>query len=244
MPRADGVGHATLEPRLQAFWLQTSRGYHLEARIPRSMLGPRLWIEALDGAGGGGAGFMGAAAERGGRLFFMTPGLDALLATFIGPGTRATVVDTNALKLGQAGSLLLGEDQEPHTPQGAWYRRFMADDSSHWAVQTTAPDRLQGASVTDALAGRPSAEWLAGDRLASLLSAAAPITVAAQVRGAVVLEQAGDQYLDLRDRALTHLFNLTLLAMSLAVAVAFRHGELDQSAHRALAQRRRDRGEQ
>ena len=37
----------------------------------------------------------------------------------------------------------------------------------------------------------------------------------------MVLEQAGDQLLDLRDRALTHLFNLTLLATALAVAVAF-----------------------
>ena len=41
------------------------------------------------------------------------------------------------------------------------------------------------------------------------------------MRGAVVLEQAGDQLLDLRDRALTHLFNLTLLATALAVVVAF-----------------------
>jgi signal transduction histidine kinase len=244
VPGADGIGHATLEPRLQAFWLQTSRGYHLEARIPRSMLGPRLWIEALDGAGGGGAGFMGAAGERGGRLFFVTPGLDDLLATFIGPGTLATVVDTNALKIGQAGSLALSEDEALHAPQGAWYRRFMAGEGSRWPVQRTAPERLEGASVTAALTGRPSAEWLrAGDRQAPLLSAAAPIPVAAHVGGAVVLEQAGDQYLDLRDRALDHLFNFTLLAMSLAVAVAFgmaswislRIGRLGQAAETAVS---------
>jgi signal transduction histidine kinase len=37
----------------------------------------------------------------------------------------------------------------------------------------------------------------------------------------VVLEQSGDQLLDLRDQALAHLFNLTLLATALAVLFAF-----------------------
>ena len=41
-------------------------------------------------------------------------------------------------------------------------------------------------------------------------------------RGAVVLEQAGDQLPGLRDRALTRLFDLTLLATALAVAVRVR----------------------
>jgi signal transduction histidine kinase len=54
-----------------------------------------------------------------------------------------------------------------------------------------------------------------------LLSAAAPIMIGDQARGAVVLEQAGDQLLELRDQALTHLFNLTLLATALAVVFAF-----------------------
>ncbi len=240
----EGAEHATLEPRLQGFWLQTARGYHLEARIPRSLLGPRLWIEAIAGAGGGSAGFMGAEARRGGRLFGVTAGLNGLLATFIGPGTQATVIDSNALKFGQAGSLAVSDDDAVRPIEGTWYRRFVADDSSRWPLQTSAPDRLEGRSVNDALAGRASAEWQrAGDRQAPLLSAAAPIRVAARVGGAVVLEQAGDQYLELRDRALTHLFNRTLLAMSLAVAVAFgvaswislRIGRLRQAAETAVS---------
>ncbi len=35
----DGVDHAADEPRIQAFWLQTARGYHLEARLPLSLRG-------------------------------------------------------------------------------------------------------------------------------------------------------------------------------------------------------------
>jgi signal transduction histidine kinase len=217
----DGVDHAAPQPRIQAFWLQTSRGYHLEARIPRNMLGSRLWLEAVDGEGVGRAGFIGSDGLRGGRLFRPTPGLDGLLATFIGPGTRATVVDTNSLKLGVAGWLTADKDEDLGAP-GGWYRRFVAGDTSHWPLQSSAPDRLSGKSVAEALLGRRSAQWLrAGPNQASLLSAAAPIMIDGRPRGAVVLEQAGDQLLELRDRALNHLFNLTLLATALAVAIAF-----------------------
>ena len=57
------------EPRIQAFWLQTSRGYHLEARLPLSLVGARLWIEARDAGGDRSAGFAADATLRGGRLF-------------------------------------------------------------------------------------------------------------------------------------------------------------------------------
>ena len=76
--------------------------------------------------------------------------------------------------------------------------------------------------VAAALAGHPAAQWL---RVAGaqdvLLMAAAPIKVGDDIRGAVVLEQAGDQLLVPRDRALTHLFNMTLLATALAALFAF-----------------------
>jgi len=221
MASDDGALHAVSEPRFQAFWLQTSHGYHLEARVPLSLVGPRLWIEARD-AGNGMAGFDGAAARRGGRLFMATPGLNELLATFIRPGTRATVIDANALKLGVAGTLKAGSADEEADAGDAWYRRFATVDTSQWPLQVSSPDRAQGKSVTAALAGHPAAEWLrTANSQELLLSAAAPIMIGDQARGAVVLEQAGDQLLELRDQALTHLFNLTLLATALAVVFAF-----------------------
>jgi two-component system, OmpR family, sensor histidine kinase ChvG len=217
----DGVDRAAPEPRIQAFWLQTSRGFHLEARVPRSLMGGRLWVEAIDGTGGRRAGFMGADTRRGGRLFFETPGLSDLLSTFIAPGTRATVVDTNTLKLGAAGTLALNEEADLRSTEGTWYRRFVAGDISRWPLQKSAQDHMEGKSVTDGLAGRPAAEWFrAGSNQTALLLAAAPISVSGRTRGAVILEQAGDQLLELRDRALIHLFNLTLLATALAVAIA------------------------
>jgi len=168
----------------------------------------------------GRAGFI-APTRCGATVVHATPGLSDLLGTFIGPETRATVVDMNSLKLGVAGSLTINKDEDLRAA-GGWYRRFVAGDTSHWPLQSSAPDRLSGKSVAEALSGRRSAQWLrAGPSQASLLSAAAPIVIAGRTRGAVVLEQSGDQLLELRDRALTHLFNLTLLATALAVAIAF-----------------------
>jgi two-component system sensor histidine kinase ChvG len=214
---AERVGN---EPRIQAFWLQSSRGYHLEARFPLSLVGPRLWVEARDTAGRE-SGFEASDPPHGGRLFMTTPGLGELLGIFIRSGTRASVVDANGLKLGVAGSVGSSDsDEEPDT-EGTWYRRFVTVDTSSWPLQVPLADRITGASVAAALAGHPAAEWLrAGGNPELLLLAAAPIMVEGQIRGAVVLEQAGDQLLELRDQALAHLFDLTLLATALAVLFA------------------------
>jgi two-component system, OmpR family, sensor histidine kinase ChvG len=215
-----GAQRIVIESRVQAYWLETAHGFHLEARVPMSLVGPRLWLEVEDGTGRKAAtGPVDPA--HGGRLFMTTPGLAELLATFIPGGTRASVVDANRLKLALTGSLETtppGED----VAADSWYRRFVTVDTSSWPLATSFPDRIAGASVTAALAGRPAADWLrAGGGQDLELQAAAPIKIGGEVRGAVVLEQAGDQLLDLRDRALTRLFNLTLLATALAVLFAF-----------------------
>jgi two-component system sensor histidine kinase ChvG len=218
----DGVERTAAEPRIQAFWLEAAHGYHLEARIPLSLVGPRLWLETRDGAGTT-SGFKVPDPPHGGRLFMSTPGLDQMLTAFIRSGTRVTVVDANGLKLGVAGNLQPasgGEDDADE--ESTWYRRFVSVDTSSWPVMTTAADRVTGASVTRALAGHPAAQWLRSAGSQELvLTAAAPIKVGEEIRGAVFLEQAGDQLLAPRDRALTHLFNLTLFATALAVLFAF-----------------------
>jgi dedicated sortase system histidine kinase len=217
----DGTDQVVAEPRIQAFWLQTAAGYRLEARIPLSFVGRHLWVEALDGRGKGKAGFA-ADSAAGGRLFFATAGLDALLETFIGDGTRATVIDANALKLGTAGTLVSKKRAETEGSEPIWYRYFLSIDTSEMPTLVTAPDHLSGASVAAALNGHPHAQWvLGGSNREMLLMAAAPIVIDGQLHGAVVLQQAADQLLALRDRALSRLFNLTLIATAAAVIIMF-----------------------
>jgi two-component system, OmpR family, sensor histidine kinase ChvG len=218
----DGQYRSVEESRIQAFWLQTAAGYHVEARIPLSFVGARLWIEAKDGRGSAKAGFTALDEPDGGRLFFTMTGLNELLGTFIRDGTRATVIDGNTLKLGVAGNLSTTRPGEPEAAAETWYRHLMTVDSSSFPLQSWAPDRLGGNSVNAALAGQLHAEWVrvAGSQ-ELLLTAAAPILVDGRTRGAVILEQPGDQLLSLRDRAVTRLFNLTLLATALSVIVMF-----------------------
>ena len=152
----------------------------------------------------------------------MTEGLSDLLGTFIRDGTRATVIDTNALKLGAAGTLSSDPLGETGENAESWYRHLMTVDTSSLPQASSAPDRLGGNSVTAALAGRPHAEWVRGAGSEELLlTAAAPLVIDGRTRGAVFLEQAGDQLLALRDRAVTRLFNLTLLATAASVIVMF-----------------------
>lgn len=218
----DGRDHAVEEPRIQAYWLQSSAGYHLEARIPLSFVGWRLWVEALAGHGSGRAGVTEDRAPEGGRLFFTAAGLDELLATFIRSGTRATVIDANALKLGVAGTLSTRAAGDTEEREESWYRRLLNVDTSAYPSLPAASDRLAGASVSAALAGKPYAQWVRGENSRELLlTAAAPIFVEGKTRGAVYLEQAGDQLLGLRDRAVARLLNLTFLATAAAVAVMF-----------------------
>ncbi len=210
------------EPRIQAYWRQASAGYRVEARLPLSFVGPRLWIEAVDGRGPHEAGVTVAGAPEGGHLFFTMAGLDELLGTFIRDGTRVTVIDANAFKLGTAGNLNAGTAGEAEEDAQSWYRRFMAVDTSSFPQQASAPDRLGGNSASTALAGQPHAEWVRSAPSQELrLTAAAPIAVDGGTRGAVVLEQSADQLLGLRDRAVTRLFDLTLLATAAAVFVMF-----------------------
>ncbi len=221
----DGATRVDAEPRIQAFWLQTRGGYTLEARVPLSMVGGRLWLTPRDGPKSPITQELPALEHlEGGRLFFAPQGLQDLLATFVRAGTRATVIDANGLIFGSAGSLdLSGNDAQRGNLGQAWFRRLIAADNSRLPEQSQAPDRLVGPQITQALAGRADTVWLrTGRREVALLSAAAPITVDGITRGAVVLEQAGDQLIGLRDRALSRLFYLTLAAT--AVAVAFVSG--------------------
>jgi dedicated sortase system histidine kinase len=214
-----GSVHSVSEARIQGFWLQTATGYQLEARIPWSLLGARLWIEAHAGDARH-AGFEPQDDAPGGRLFMATPGLSTLLATFVRPGTRATVLDANALRLGVAGTLESG-GRGAETRSGSWYDRFLSVDSTHWPLDVPAADRMQGPAIRAALRGHTSAEWLRTAGGGSVLRAAAPLQIGGEPRGAVVLEQGGNPLLEARDQALSHLFNLTLLGTALAVLFAF-----------------------
>ncbi len=241
----DGAPRIAAEPRIQAYWLQTKGGYRVEARIPLTMVGDRLWLTPRNGTKGPRTLEMPAIEHlQGGRLFFAPQGLDELLATFVRDGTRATVIDANGLKFGSAGTI------DPHSrdPQRgdltqAWFRDLVAADNSSLPQSSSTQDRLDGPQIVAALAGHTATAWLRTARGAEpLLTAAAPIIVDETTRGAVVLEQEGEPLTGLRDQALRRLFYLTFAATGVAVAFVFgfaasigaRIGRLQAAANTAI----------
>jgi signal transduction histidine kinase len=117
-------------------------------------------------------------------------------------------------------------------------------DIQHLPTRKPLADRLEGAHVDAALRGHPQAQWYrVGNHDEILLAAAAPVMSNGHAIGAVVLEQAGDQLLGLRDRALSRLFNLTLIATAFAVLfvlgfatwLSSRIGKLRDAADTALS---------
>jgi len=220
----DGTLQVGLEPRLQAYWLQIKGGYHLEIRIPLSMVGSRLWLRPLDAVKNPPKWELPAIEHlQGGRLFFASQGLDELLATFVREGTRATVVDSNGLKFGSAGALeSAAQATRARALSHDWFRALLDVDDSALPLRAALPDRLAGREVDAALGGTVASDWLrAGRDQSPLLSVAAPIVVDGVTRGALILEQSADQLLGLRDHALTRLVYLTSLATAIAVAFVF-----------------------
>jgi dedicated sortase system histidine kinase len=220
----DGSVQVGLEPRLQAYGLQTKEGYHLEIRIPLSMVGSRLWIRPRDGLKSQPEWELPAIEHlQGGRLLFASEGLDELLASFVRDGTRATVVDSNGLKFGTAGAFESSADAaHARALSHDWFRALLDVDDSGLPLRAPSPEHLEGPEVHAALGGQVATAWLRGGRDQSpLLSVAAPIVVDGVTRGALVLEQSGDQLLGLRDHALTRLFYLTSLATAITVAFLF-----------------------
>jgi two-component system, OmpR family, sensor histidine kinase ChvG len=230
------------ETRIQAYWLQAAQGYHLEARIPLSFIGGQMWIQVRDGGGKGSAGFTPEANAAGGRLFFATDGLDGLLGTFIREGTRATVIDNNALELGSAGRVATEAVDDADEKHGGWYRTWLETDASNLPPLTISGGKLGGDSVRSALSGEPLTQWVRGDDGRLLLTAAAPIIVEGVARGVVLLEQNAEQMLELRAEAFSRLFTLTLLATATAMIVmllfaawmTFRIGRLRNAADSAV----------
>ena len=223
-----GERREAVEPRIQAFWQPTHDGYQLEIRLPRAMVGARLGFEVIDvGAPEQMPVHVGTldptTHEPSGRLIIPSASLSASLQPLLPAATRAVVADTNGWVLATAGSLGLSpaEIDESRRTRAHWrellYRRILEPDE-RLPSRARQSDRLSGPPIDAALHGTSTALWFRlPDERRVLLAVAVPLLPASGVSGALLLEQAGDRLLTLRNRALTRLLDLTLLASGTAV---------------------------
>jgi dedicated sortase system histidine kinase len=229
------------EPRVQGALrrLDGDAGWAMELRLPLSMLGGEFGVLLDDrDARGATPSSYGSASPRElvprGRLVAAAPELGGWLAQFGQPGVRIAAATPQGHVLAEANALpAVGtEAGGSQALLSLLYRRFLPGTTL--AERAAPADRglLDAAQAREVAAGRGSTALLAapgGRRL--VISAAAPVREAGSDRVIAVLQvaQTADRWLLLRDRALTRLLNLTLLAVAIVVGAALLFG-----AHLAL----------
>ncbi|HSC08014.1 MAG TPA: ATP-binding protein [Steroidobacteraceae bacterium] len=241
------------EPRIQAYWQPEPHGYRLEIRVPASMVGSQLGFEIVDVADDEGPpiriGTLDPAthAPRG-RLLLPSARLASELDTLLPIATRAAVADINGWVLAEAGLLqpAAAVDYESVRP-ARWleslYRRVLESGRESLPTRRMRAGRLIDPPADVAYAGANGSKWFRlADERRTLLAVSAPIKSAGEPLGVLVLEQANDRLLTLRDRALTRLLNITFIAtavaalalLAFATVISLRLARLKRAAETAL----------
>ena len=226
------------EPRVQGAWRSGGGGggggWMLELRVPLSMLGYEFGVLLDDrDARGAAPSSYGSLAPRDliprGRLVAAAPELATYLAQFGQPGVRiaaatpsgAVLAETSALPVigsGVAGSQAL---------LSQLYRRMLGRSTLAERPLEAERGRLDPQQVREVAAGEGSTALFGSTGQQRLVvAAAAPVLDAGSGRVIAMLQvaQTADRWLLLRDRALTRLLNLTLLAVAIVIGAILLFG--------------------
>ncbi|HPF25112.1 MAG TPA: ATP-binding protein [Steroidobacteraceae bacterium] len=218
------------ELRVEGAWRVLRDGYAIEFRIPLSMIGQHfgVLIDDRDRRGGvrSSLGTLDPAELTAtGLLIAASPDLSDRLQQFAQPGVELQVASRTGATLARLEAPALPQDYT--AMRGLLprlYRRFLDGDRIPRRTSDAERERLSRELVATASAGKATTALTAGryeNRV--IVTAAVPIfdNDRQQVIGVLQLAQTADRWLTLRDRALTRLLNLTLLATGLAVLATF-----------------------
>jgi len=220
-------GRVLDETRIVSYWQDTPGGYRLEARIPRSVLGPRLGLVVTNTSDASESGIRSATFDGGlpGRFVTVSPLLQSVAAGYVQPGWRLMVVDIHGWRLGQAGRVAGAPGGDADQPgSSAWlrlaYNVLLEPGAAAALAEPDASGREQQSYVSEALNGHPATRWFRSpDTGRAVVSVAHPIYSGNVQTGAIILQQGTDAILSLTNQAMTRLIVLTLIA-TIGVALA------------------------
>ena len=204
--------------RVEGFWREREGGYDVELALPQDYVVRSLGLQARDLDAGGARRVAGLPSSEGDAprlpLHGYVGALEPVLLALAPEGMRVRVADRDGWIVARAGALRADPTDEDILPwRRGLYRTLLFRDIG--AASAEAPDarRLVRAELARAVAGEPAVAWRrdpAGARL--LLSAAVPLVVDGQVRGAVLLERSNSEVLVLTDQALSGLLGVSAVA--------------------------------
>ena len=233
-PSADEV------PYVEGIWRETGKGYAIELRAPLNLFGTQLAVQALD------ADDAIVAQTRG--LAWIHTGSEALkqrLEQYAPDGVRVSVVDMHGWLLARAGSIAVATPTRLSRP-AARRRRLHALDLSRAVLQRRGARRGPtdcrtecGARRSMQRAAASAARSGSSKPAASLRSCARPcrFRYGDENLGALVVEQPGEQLVQVREIALTRLLNLTLVATLFVIVVTIVFAARLSHAHPPLESR-------
>jgi two-component system sensor histidine kinase ChvG len=190
---------------------------------------PRLFASPADPI----ASFARDRAEDSGNESPLPPSASPEIAQILQGLSRTTariwVIDRNGVVLARAGSLKrpAAPDDAQESKLGLWttfvqavthpfYRRILEQPTEEFTDDAVTEGSPRGRDVEGALSGLLTTDRRkTGDGRAVVVSAAHPIWLGDQVRGAVIVEETGNRVLAERNRAFERLFNIVLAVLLL-----------------------------
>ncbi len=209
-------GIPSLDRRFKGVWQPLPDGYAIELTFPRTLLGDRFGLVAVDYDGGRQhVGSMAPDAEPG-RLIRPSRILELQFSQFSESGLRIGFVDATGWWRALNGQLLDAETTA-NVP-GFWalsalYRASLAAGEDIPVFDVGGERKATGAEIEAALSGQESAAWyaLGGTNDTAVISAAVPLSVDGEIAGAVVVQQSSAGILALTNEALLTLVGLSAL---------------------------------
>ncbi|MBB5209709.1 ATP-binding protein [Chiayiivirga flava] len=212
-------------PRLLGEWQEDSAGYRIELRFPQAMRPRRMGLAMLDFSDPAAAPRRVGSGSADGidpwPLIEPSSALHTTLAQLLPDGMRARLLHTEGWVLARAGAFAALPPQQQPVFWRRWLYRLLAGRTAPAPQDEFAAARLDSGEIWQALGDKPASAWRSlddGRRL--LLVTAAPVRVAGQVRGALLLERPSDALL-LTNQALSGLMLATVLAMLVVGVVLF-----------------------
>ncbi|WP_354668364.1 proteobacterial dedicated sortase system histidine kinase [Colwellia sp. D2M02] len=259
----------TPAPKIQGQWLTTAQGYNIELRIPLDDIGDKIAfaVHDVDKKHGEITASIGSASPKQtttlGTILVPSPEIERIVKGMRYSHSSIWVIDQHHRVLASAGSLLNAGgvwqknsaiNDNNHNDDGLWqtvqqkfllplYYKILTKPPSHFIDKLYDAQHLTGDHIITALTGQATSQWrLTTDKQALVLSAAYPIYIDNQVKGAVIVEETTNGIRTLRNLALEKLFSVILAIMILgaltftlfATRISSRISRLSNQAEQAI----------
>ena len=209
-----------LPTTLDGGWQEDGSGYRIELRLPRAQMPDKLALSVFDAV----APAVEVAEPL--PLLMLSPELSTELGQFAPEGMRARLLSGEGWVVAETGALAGGVATAPASRR-RWleslvYRHLIAPGLTRAEDFSTTLPRLAAPEIWQALSGVAATAWHPSASEAQVvLAAAVPLKSDGEVRGALLLEQAGDALPLLTNRALLSLVGASLLALAVAGGMLF-----------------------